>query len=185
MTKEIAKMPTVTQDDLLFNLENMDIDKDELQQFQKDFDLKKHRKVAKQRAFLNYYMEEVGDVAEAARRAKVDKSLHYWWLKTDEAYAGAFDTAKMQTMDTIDSEIVRRGVKGYEEDIVYKGEVTGKVKRFSDNLLMFRAKRLDPAYKDSYDAGKFNIGNIEIKIVPPKKLGPVIEAEATEVETEG
>ncbi len=182
---DVAKVPTITPDDLLFNLENMDIDADELQQYRKDFDLKKHRKVAKQRAFLNYYMEEVGDVARACKLAKIDTQLHYWWLKTDEAYASAFETAKLQTMDSVEAEIIRRGVKGYEKPIIYKGQITGKVTEFSDNLLMFRAKRLDPAYKDSYDAGKFNIGNIEIKIVPPKKHGPVIDAEATEVDNEG
>ena len=59
----------------------------------------------------------------------------------------------------IEKELNRRIFEGYEKPLVYKGQLTkdadGKVvtiRTKEPNDLYFRAKRLEPAYKDNYDA---------------------------------
>ena len=49
----------------------------------------------------------------------------------------------------LDAEINRRAVEGVDHPIIYKGEITATYKQYSDNLLMFRAKRLDPEYREN------------------------------------
>ena len=50
----------------------------------------------------------------------------------------------------LDAEINRRAIEGIDHPVIYKGEITATYKQYSDNLLMFRAKRLDPSYRDNY-----------------------------------
>ena len=108
----------------------------------------------------------------------------------NDPHAAAFEAASFRTLDIIEAEIVRRGVKGYKEPIIYKGQVTGYVRRFSDNLLMFRAKRMDPAYKDSYNPALITAGGdvtVQVQIPRPgpqvQMSGPdqVVDVEAREL----
>ena len=52
--------------------------------------------------------------------------------------------------DMLDAEIDRRAVEGVDKPVIYKGEITGTYKEYSDNLLMFRRKQRDPSYRDNY-----------------------------------
>jgi len=44
----------------------------------------------RKRAILRAFCE-VGRIREACKRGKLDYDLHYYWLKTDESYAAAFE----------------------------------------------------------------------------------------------
>lgn len=122
----------------------------------------------KQRAFLKAYVEAGGIVASAARLARVHRSDHYLWLKQEAAYAAAFADAHEEACELHEAEVYRRGVVGIQEPVVYQGELTwlpkfekGKlvtdqmgrpvrtnvpltIRKYSDNLLMFRTKALMP-----------------------------------------
>ena len=50
----------------------------------------------------------------------------------------------------VEAEVHRRAIEGIDHQVIYKGEITDTYKEYSDNLLMFRAKRLDPSYRDNY-----------------------------------
>lgn len=54
-------------------------------------------------------------------------------------------------MGRVETEINRRAIEGTDKPVIYQGKITGSYKEFSDNLLMFRAKRLDPSYRDNYN----------------------------------
>lgn len=106
---------------------------------------------AKQAAFLAAYALCGANVTAASREAKIDPSTHYDWLKRDRSYPERFEAARQAACDAIEEEIFRRGQIGYDEPIVYKGEISkdkrGRivtVRRFSDVLLIFRAKALMP-----------------------------------------
>ena len=43
----------------------------------------------------------------------------------------------------VEAEINRRAIDGVDHPVIHQGVVTGTYKQYSDNLLMFRAKRLD------------------------------------------
>lgn len=138
----------------------------------------------KKERLLRHYVNSGGQVTKAARLAGVASRTHYHWMANDPLYAAAFEAAKLRTLDIIEAEIIRRGVKGYKEPIIYQGQVTGYVRRYSDNLLMFLAKRRDPLYRDNPQLalGLKAAGDIKISLSIPRPDEPAaIDAEAREV----
>ena len=100
-----------------------------------------------------------------------------------------FNMASLRYQETLDAEIDRRGVDGIDKPIYYKGEKVDTVREYSDNLLMFRRKKLDPTYRDNYVV---NVGTKDIKVTsitfnlhpsvaPPPASEPVTEAEVREL----
>ena len=53
-------------------------------------------------------------------------------------------------LGTLEKEINRRAIEGVDHPVIHQGVITATYKQYSDNLLMFRAKRLDPEYRDNY-----------------------------------
>lgn len=53
--------------------------------------------------------------------------------------------------ERLDAEIDRRALEGVDKPVTYKGQITGTFKEYSDNLLMFKKKKLDPSYRDNYN----------------------------------
>ena len=72
-----------------------------------------------------------------------------------------FNMASLRYQETLDVEIDRRAVDGIDKPVYYKGEKVDTVKEYSDNLLMFRRKKLDPSYRDNYVV---NVGTKDIKV---------------------
>ena len=109
----------------------------------------------KQKRFLNVYRNNGGIITRAAKTANIDRRYHYRWMENDTVYAEAFEEANKEVMETINEEIFRRAVEGIEKPVFYKGERVDTVREYSDNLLMFLAKRKDPQYRDNFQQ---NIG---------------------------
>ena len=129
---------------------------------------------ASQIAFLAAYAA-YGSIVAAATESKVARSMHYEWLREDETYKARFDAAHRDYCDALEDEIDRRGRRGFEEPVVYQGKLTYEpllnkdgtvkvdrkgrpryskkpltVRKYSDNLLMFRAKAAMPdKYRDN------------------------------------
>ena len=100
-----------------------------------------------------------------------------------------FNMASLRYQETLDAEIDRRGVEGIDKPIYYKGEKVDTIKEYSDNLLMFRRKKLDPSYRDNYTP-TVNPQDIKVTsitfnfppgIEPPAAPEPVTEAEVREL----
>jgi len=58
--------------------------------------------------------------------------------------------AAQMALGKLEKEINRRGVEGIDHPVIHQGVITDTYKQYSDNLLMFRAKRLDPEYRDNH-----------------------------------
>ena len=117
-----------------------------------------------QSRFLDF-LQETGEVAEACQLAGIGRRTPYSWSSKSKSFALKMSEARgigeRVLLDEVRREIKRRGVEGHEEPVIYGGKVsmvkdpdTGeqvplKVKRYSDNLLMFYAKRLDPDFRDN------------------------------------
>lgn len=167
MKNNNVEIQEFTPEDLLF-----DIEAKELKDLpEEQISITKERKKIRQKTLLAYYLRNVGQITLACEQAGVDYSLHLWWKKNDPAYAEAFDNAEQMTLDAVNAEIVRRGITGFEEPVFYKGERRDTIRKWSDNLLMFRAKRLDPAYRDNYNQN-VSVGTINIRVVPPQIEAP-------------
>ena len=65
-----------------------------------------------------------GIVSRAALAAGVQPSTVYALRKRDADFAAAFDDAMEQATDVMEAEARRRAVEGYEEPVVYQGQLT-------------------------------------------------------------
>jgi hypothetical protein len=115
------------------------------------------------RAFLRAFAE-TGRTTTAAEIAKVHRDSHYYWLRSDENYAAAFEQARQMAGDKAEDEIYRRGIEGFDHPVIYEGEITTTYKAYSDNLAMFFMKGLRPErYRDN-QAGIVLQGPTQINI---------------------
>lgn len=102
----------------------------------------------RRKAFLKL-LEQGVKVIDAAEKVGVAVTTTYTHRQQDEDFRQAWAAAKQlhedSVLDTIEHEIDRRGIEGWEEERYYEGQLCGYVRKFSDTLLMFRAKALAPA----------------------------------------
>jgi len=108
---------------------------------------KRQSKKESQRLFLEAFAEQ-GNVLVAARLAGVHRTTVYKWQEHDEAFSVAFNLAKEDVRDVLRAEIYRRGVKGWKENVYQSGVLVGKVRKYSDTLLIFHAKAWMPEYRE-------------------------------------
>lgn len=87
-------------------------------------------------------------VKDACRMIGMSEQGVYKAKRLDEIFAekwdAAIDKGIVHRREMIEAEIKRRAVDGVEEPIFHKGMRIDTVKRFSDALLIFWAKAVDP-----------------------------------------
>ena len=100
--------------------------------------------------------------------------LTYWavarWQREDlYSFVKRMAAAEQVYVEKLEAEADRRGIEGIEKPIYYKGERVDTVQEYSDNLLMFRTKKLRPEYRDNYSnpADKFIPTVTQINIIMP------------------
>ena len=89
-------------------------------------------------------------------------------------------------LGTLEAEIHRRAVEGVDHPVIHQGVITTTFKQYSDNLLMFKAKRLDPQYRDNYsdkpESGAAPVTQIVINLAPGVTMpGQIVEGESREI----
>jgi hypothetical protein len=73
------------------------------------------------------------------------------WQKTDlYGFVKRMEVAEQVYVEALEQEADRRGVEGIDKPVYYKGEKVDTIREYSDNLLMFRLKKLRPEYRDNY-----------------------------------
>jgi hypothetical protein len=104
---------------------------------------------AKKRGFLAAFTT-CGQVTKAAAAIGVDHSHHYYWLKTDQAYAAAFADAKAIQAASLEDEAIRRARDGVTRTVYHQGVAVGEELHYSDTLLIFLLKGMMPEkYRES------------------------------------
>lgn len=148
-------------------------------------------------AFLKVIAEK-GNLTVAAEVVGVDRTNHYYWLRSDPEYRAAFEDAKASATERLEAEAWRRAAEGVEKPTGWhKGEAGGTVREYSDVLLIFLLKAHNPQkYRDQQPLGAQ--GPLEIVVrdettdgrarqlasaaVPYALEGPVQDAEVVDVE---
>lgn len=113
-------------------------------------------------AFLQALAAEAGNISAAARRCEQARTNHYLWSNevdgegnptpTALAYRQLVESIHNESCDEVDAEIRRRGIQGVDEPVFYQGAICGSVRKFSDLLLIFRAKALMPEkYRERHE----------------------------------
>jgi hypothetical protein len=104
--------------------------------------------------FLNELVH-TGNVSAAARKARIHRDTAYAFRQLADgptpnpeaaAFAKAWDAALKEAIDALELEARRRAVEGVLEPAGwYKGKAGGKVRRYSDTLLVVLLKAHRPA----------------------------------------
>jgi hypothetical protein len=97
-------------------------------------------------------------VTRAAREAGVTRQAPYELKWRDEEFEAAWVNAEAAAVDVIRDEIYRRGVEGVEEPVFHLGKQVASIRKYDSTLLIFEAKRRDPAYRDRLQVG----GSVEV-----------------------
>jgi hypothetical protein len=128
-----------------------------------------------QAAFLEAY-EHSANMLRAAEQAEISREIVYYWLEHDERFLFAYHLADAAANAHIEAEIRRRAMEGVLEPVVSQGQLVyeyepvlddegnqkydskGKpiyergalitVRKYSDTLLIFYAKRRMPEYRE-------------------------------------
>lgn len=102
-------------------------------------------------------------VLDAALMANTRPSTVYDRRRNNKYFAAAWREAANLATSLLEEEGQRRAYHGVLEEVRYKGEVVGTVRKYSDALLMFmlRARRPEK-YRDGADDGAR--GNVQINI---------------------
>ena len=134
-----------------------------------------HERLIAQAAFLTEY-ELCANIVTAAYRSGIDRKLVYYWQEHDESFSMAFNMADKAANAHIEAEIRRRAIDGVEEPVISQGQPVyeyepildeegkqrydskGKpmykrgrmltIRKYSDTLLIFYAKRRMPEYRE-------------------------------------
>ena len=103
----------------------------------------KAKPYSKQEQFLAAYTA-CGNLTDAARSIGCDRRSHYDWLKSDPTYRERYQEAHAEACDSLRSEARRRAVEGVEEPVYYQGVECGRIRKYSDILLIFLLKAAAP-----------------------------------------
>src|SRR5918996_6419921 len=106
-----------------------------------------------------------------------------------------FELALARYNERLDAEIDRRGIEGVDKPLVFRGQITRDgngnpvtIKEYSDNLLMFKKKKLDPAYRDNFQPQQPNthvaITQTVIEVHDYRNQGAVVEGRSRELAEE-
>jgi hypothetical protein len=133
----------------------------------KEINEKRH---SKKEAFLAAY-SKMANITYAAKASNVFRASHYRWMQTDPDYKQKFYEAHEEACDLLEAEATRRAVQGIEEPIYYQGVECGKIKKYSDTLLIFLLKAARPEkFKDRHEVGGVGGGPILLKVVYENQL---------------
>ena len=107
-------------------------------------------------------------------------TVDYYGFKRRKAWAAQIALGKLE------AEIHSRVIEGVDHPVIHQGVITDTYKQYSDNLLMFRTKRLDPEYRGNYsdkrESGATPVTQIIINLAPGVEMSSqIIEGESREI----
>ncbi len=77
-----------------------------------------------------------GNVKLAAAKAGVGRATPYAERDRDSEFAASWEDAVEEALDTLEAEVFRRGVVGYEEPVFYKGSHVADITKYDSSLLL-------------------------------------------------
>ena len=114
-----------------------------------------------QTLFLAAY-ERTANIITAADEVGIDRTLPYYWQEHDEQFSIAYGLADKAANALIEAEIRSRAIDGWLEPLVSAGQHVADVRKKSDTLLIFLAKRRMPEYRDKQQ--DININNVNVQV---------------------
>lgn len=104
---------------------------------------------AKKRAFLVAYAE-LGSIPKACEAAGIERKSEWHW-RSDPVFVEAKAYAWQLAAEKLEAEAFRRAHDGVEEPVFQSGGEVGRVRKYSDTLLIFLLKGAKPnTYRDQW-----------------------------------
>jgi hypothetical protein len=96
-------------------------------------------------------LEATASITRACKLSKVPRRTVYDWIDADEEFVVALERSKKIAVDALEDEAVRRGHEGTLKPVYHCGKVVGKIREYSDSLLIMLMKGGMPdKYKDRF-----------------------------------
>lgn len=120
-----------------------------------------------------------GNVTKSCEISNVSRGVIYGgegWVSQDETNAGRelfserFEKARNESIEYIEAELYRRAVEGIEKPVYQGGKLVGHIQEYSDQLMMFLLRGLNPAkWREKFEGanligvgGNLNVQNNQI-----------------------
>ena len=115
-------------------------------------------------------------VAMALAASGCPSSTAYAHRSRDPDFAKAWDDADEQGMAMVESEIVRRGVDGWDEPHFYEGQIAGYVRRYDSRLLLRLAEMKNRRWSQRHAVDHTHTGRIEhaVAVIPCDGRNPAL-----------
>lgn len=127
--------------------------------------------------FLAAYRKN-GNVSQSARLARVDRRTVQRRRDEDEAFAAEMSDAQEEAADVLEQEAWRRAKTGTLKPVFYKGEEVGKVREYSDALMVVLLKAVRPEkFRENIRTEMTGKGGEPIEVT-----SPALEAAKSELE---
>lgn len=114
---------------------------------------KRKKRLEKDRDWKPAFIAELaarGNVCEACRKAKVGRTTAYQARGSDAAFDAAWKESVEVAVEWMEAEARRRAVDGTLKPVYQGGKLVGKVREYSDTLLIFLLKAHKPEkYRDN------------------------------------
>lgn len=95
-------------------------------------------------------MRLTGQLQRSAQESGISPSTVHNHLKSDPDFKLAHDEAYGDFKESIEMEVMRRAIMGWEEPVYQQGVLAGTVRKFDSRLLEMLAKRHIPEFKEKY-----------------------------------
>jgi hypothetical protein len=123
----------------------------------KSFKTEQYKKI-----FLQSFAK-TGNVSKSCEITGIGRTVVYQeWLTKDPEFAADFEIAKRVYIDRLEAECDRRAMEGIDKPVLWQGRITDTYKEYSDTLLMFRMKKLDPSYRENSQI-QINNNQVDVK----------------------
>lgn len=110
-------------------------------------------------------LAKTGNVSEACKTAGIGRKTAYRYREDDPEFASAWNEALDEAADALEGEARRRAVTGTLKPIFHKGAICGKVREYSDTLLIFLLKGARPErYRERVDVNQQHSGQVTVGI---------------------
>jgi hypothetical protein len=133
-----------------------------------------------QKHFLAEFAK-TGHINDSCDKIGVNRWMFYGKWSNDPEFVALFKKMELQHLDRMAAEADRRGIEGIEKGIYWQGDRVATERQYSDNLLMFRMKRLDPAYRDSNQI-QINNNQVDVKRIVYHFDGPANQQATNQLE---
>ena len=110
-------------------------------------------------------LAQTGNVSAAAAKAGVSRQYAYERRAADPELRAAWDEAIDVATDALEKEARRRALEGCERPVFYQGHECGRIREYSDTLMIFLLKAHRPAkFRENVDVN--HSGDLGVNVSP-------------------